>query len=320
MADDRTKKPDANEPMSALERYLAKQKQEKAAQAVRENAAKPKSRLGLSGAGLGDRSSRGAGKSAQKPPQDARGKVTYGPGERPSLAGIERPAADPSRVETPQPPSLSRWESVAESRLSENEQRARDAGAPAAPPSWPPPDQSNQASTFHGGAMGAGAGGAAADVVHPITDRPLPTDAAVNADFGPRLIAAFVDACIVGSLSWFARKIAFALAAMAFGSIVEIHVDGIGYLVSLCVTYAYYGYFYPVKGASPGKMMLGLEVVDTDGVTRLTPWRAFFREAIGKVISAIPFFMGYIIVLIRSDRRALHDLLFDTRVIKKGLP
>lgn len=305
MADDKNDK-----PMSALERYLAKQKAEKArAQSAAPPPPKDKSRLFARAEAQAQAYADSKNKPSQKAaPTDSRAKPVFGPGERPSLAGIERP-------EPLQPPTLSRWESVAESRLSEseseteNDRRAREAGAPVAPPSHPsqtvytPIEDSSE---IHDRSP--------IDEWRPITDSTLAADGIQNADFGVRLIAAFIDGAIIFCLDFIAKKVLFAVLGLTLGGRM---FDGLDWLAYLLLIYSYYGYFYSVKGASPGKMLLGLEVTGLDGVTRLTPWRAFFREAIGKFISAVPFLMGYIIVMIRLDHRALHDLLFDTRVVRK---
>ena len=127
-------------------------------------------------------------------------------------------------------------------------------------------------------------------------------------------MATLIDWVIVAALNYVAQKFLATALGLAAG---RASVEGIGFFANVIVIYAYYGYFYSVKGASPGKLLLGLEVTGLDGVTRLTPWRAFFRESIGKFISAVPIFTGYIIVMIRLDHRALHDLLFDTRVVHR---
>jgi uncharacterized RDD family membrane protein YckC len=296
MADDLKKKSTESsaDMMSPLERYLAKQKQEKAAQAAKELPV-PKSRLTLGKAG--QKASPSAvhdSKASSKASTDDFGNV------RPSLSNIQRPPSN----EPAQPPSLGRWESVADGRLSETDRRAQEAGAPLAPPARleAPVDEHQPPHV---------------DRVQPITDVRLRPDGLLNAEFGPRFIAWFIDTLILLPLSWMATKVVLALVSVIAAPVVALHGDGFGYLSWLIAIYAYYGYFYSAKGASPGKLMLGLEVVDTDGVTRLSMWKAFFREAIGKPISAIPFCMGYLIIIIRADHRALHDLLFDTRVIKR---
>ena len=87
--------------------------------------------------------------------------------------------------------------------------------------------------------------------------------------------------------------------------------------ISLVLVFFYYGWFYKNKGATPGKMVMGLKIVDAKTGTNLGYVRSFFRETVGKIISFIILCLGYIMAGIRSDKRALHDLLFGTRVLKR---
>ncbi len=67
-------------------------------------------------------------------------------------------------------------------------------------------------------------------------------------------------------------------------------------------------------GATPGKKMLGIEVVNFTDNTPLTNKQIIIRY-IGYLISTLPFLLGFFMVLFRQDKRALHDLLAGTAVI-----
>lgn len=85
--------------------------------------------------------------------------------------------------------------------------------------------------------------------------------------------------------------------------------------VYLLLTYGYFGVSYRYFGTSLGKWLVGLRIVDAKTGGRLTNfWRIFFRETGGKLLSVLPFFLGYTFALLRKDRQTLHDLLFGTRV------
>lgn len=212
---------------------------------------------------------------------------------------IPRPPVE--RFETkPQPATLDRWEKLDHDSGHDSEpeifeRRALDAGVPLPPPPPAPARSSAEASA----------------------PKEPSLQSRLSGEFGTRLLASIVDFIIIGAFSYPARTIITSLLAVAFGPIVDRHSDGLETVATALIIYFYYGYFYSQKGASPGKMLMNLEVIDSVSGKRLTPWKAFFREAIGKPISAIPFFMGYLIVLFRDDRRALHDLLFDTQVVAK---
>ncbi len=68
-------------------------------------------------------------------------------------------------------------------------------------------------------------------------------------------------------------------------------------------------------GATPGKMLLGLKVIKSDG-ERVTYLRAFCRF-LSEMISFLILCIGFIMVAFREDKTGLHDIICDTRVIKK---
>ncbi len=92
---------------------------------------------------------------------------------------------------------------------------------------------------------------------------------------------------------------------------------GINSLFSLLVIFFYYGWFYKNKGATPGKMAMDLKVINTETGQNVSYTRAFFRETVGKFCSMMVFGIGFIMVAFRSDKKALHDLLLNTKVLKK---
>ncbi|MBN2894653.1 MAG: RDD family protein [Campylobacterales bacterium] len=65
-------------------------------------------------------------------------------------------------------------------------------------------------------------------------------------------------------------------------------------------------------GATPGKKMMGIEVVSLDG----TPLgnRQLLTRYIGYIVSTLPLLAGFVMVAFRKDKRALHDLLSGTAV------
>ena len=87
--------------------------------------------------------------------------------------------------------------------------------------------------------------------------------------------------------------------------------------VSLAIAYAYHVWF-PVKkwrGATIGKRVMNIRIVRNDG-KEVTQTDLFIREFIGKFISAIVFYLGYIWILVDEKNRAWHDIIADTIVIE----
>ncbi|MBI2736759.1 MAG: RDD family protein [Rhodospirillales bacterium] len=72
------------------------------------------------------------------------------------------------------------------------------------------------------------------------------------------------------------------------------------------------------RGATLGKMALGLRIVRFDG-TRLSFGRATGRHfAKYMVTPMVPLAIGYIMAAFTSRKRALHDILADTLVIRSS--
>jgi uncharacterized RDD family membrane protein YckC len=85
-------------------------------------------------------------------------------------------------------------------------------------------------------------------------------------------------------------------------------------LVGLIVGIAYFvGFESSAYRATPGKMALGLIVVDTDG-RRISPARAFGRY-FAKILSGLILLIGYIMVGFTERKQGLHDMIAGTLVV-----
>lgn len=86
----------------------------------------------------------------------------------------------------------------------------------------------------------------------------------------------------------------------------------VGYLAFLGLVYA--GYFTGTTGQTLGKIMAGLRVVDTAGQPPGYV-RAFLRAFLGALGAAL-LFAGFVPMFFDPARRALHDRILRTRVVK----
>jgi uncharacterized RDD family membrane protein YckC len=77
----------------------------------------------------------------------------------------------------------------------------------------------------------------------------------------------------------------------------------------------YYTIFECTKQATPGKMCLGLEVTDIDG-KKLGFWRALARN-LGKYLSGLPLYFGYLMAGFTQRKQALHDKMARCLVVRK---
>jgi len=95
------------------------------------------------------------------------------------------------------------------------------------------------------------------------------------------------------------------LVLMAMGAV---------YLIDIAIAATYEGVFISRFGATPGKMALELKVVRPDGGP-ISLGRAVGRY-FAKMVSAMILMIGYIMAGFDSQKRALHDMICDTRVIR----
>src|ERR1035438_5404759 len=89
---------------------------------------------------------------------------------------------------------------------------------------------------------------------------------------------------------------------------------GLSMLVGVVIGASYEGFFVSRVGATPGKMALGLKVVRPNGGP-VSLGRAIGRY-FAKWLSSITLCIGYIIAGFDAEKRAMHDMICDTRVIK----
>ena len=78
---------------------------------------------------------------------------------------------------------------------------------------------------------------------------------------------------------------------------------------------AYFAFFHGAWGQTIGKMIFGLRVITVDGQPLGFP-RALARS-IAYVLSAIPLFLGFLWVGFTSSKRAWHDWIAGTMVIRE---
>jgi len=88
---------------------------------------------------------------------------------------------------------------------------------------------------------------------------------------------------------------------------------GVETLINLSIQCAYETYFIYKRGATVGKMALGLKVVRPDGSA--IPVGLAFGRFFAKMLDSLTLLIGYIMAGFDEQKRALHDRICDTRVI-----
>ena len=136
-----------------------------------------------------------------------------------------------------------------------------------------------------------------------------------TAGFVTRLFAYVVDVVVLAGIvavgGWIAILIDTVFEQMGLdlnADITTIYVFLIPFIFGL-----YFIVFWSLTGRTIGKWFMGLKVVRLDGKPP-TVGRSVIRF-IGYGLSAIVFWLGYLWVLIDSDRQAWHDHLAKTWVV-----
>lgn len=145
---------------------------------------------------------------------------------------------------------------------------------------------------------------------------PQPPPGGVAGSFGRRLFAWFLDLILIAIFVAFVTfVIDVVAAAVSSGHEVAEPVATTVFVVSAIVTPVVYLVASWRSGATVGMHIMRLRVVPRFGYGRISWAQAWLRlvGSLPSIVVVVPF--GLLAVLIRRDRRALHDLLASTRVL-----
>lgn len=141
--------------------------------------------------------------------------------------------------------------------------------------------------------------------------------------FWRRLIANIIDVMIVIAIQFpisigvgFSVSILIATGSSKSAAIVVV-LQVLSKILGFVISTVWILWFYTKRGATPGKMLFGLTVVNDKTGLYLTWGQVLLREWVGKFLSAIILFIGFLIIPFRDDRRGLHDLIANTRVLHR---
>jgi uncharacterized RDD family membrane protein YckC len=140
------------------------------------------------------------------------------------------------------------------------------------------------------------------------------------AGFWIRLVARVIDGVLL-TIVRFAVLLPLGLTSSVFptaGTPTQnlagpLRVAAFSSLLALVINLAYEAYFVSARGATIGKMVLGLKVVRADG-TKVSTGLAVGRY-FGMLVSDFTLLIGYVVAAFDSEKRALHDRMCDTRVV-----
>lgn len=138
---------------------------------------------------------------------------------------------------------------------------------------------------------------------------------------GVRFLALVIDGIIVSVITLPVQVVLTIVMGVTIGhnpsaGATAAMIQLLTFVFSVGVTFLYNGFFYRSKGATPGKLLFGLRVVDAETGTFIGWGQTFMRETIGRFVDAITLMIGVLIAVFRQDRRALHDLIAGTQVLR----
>jgi uncharacterized RDD family membrane protein YckC len=145
----------------------------------------------------------------------------------------------------------------------------------------------------------------------PVWDARPAAAAVAYGGFWIRVVAYIIDAILLGIVG----AVLFSLFGISFTEPDLENYDPTINLVSFVIGWLYFALMESSeRGATVGKMAMGLRVVTSDGQ------RLSFMNATGryfaKIISAIILGIGFLMIAFTDKKRGLHDMIAGTLVIK----
>jgi uncharacterized RDD family membrane protein YckC len=142
------------------------------------------------------------------------------------------------------------------------------------------------------------------------------------AGFWIRFGAAMIDGLIMGLVTGILQfamlgSLAATMQAESEDTLLALRLLGrlgVAYALSLAIGCAYESLFVSRMGATPGKLALGLKVVRPDG--SLLPLGRSIGRHFAKMLNSFTLGVGYLLAAFDAQKRALHDMICDTRVIR----
>ena len=143
------------------------------------------------------------------------------------------------------------------------------------------------------------------------------TDYQVNAGFFVRLAAYLIDSIIVGAALLIVR-LPFWISSLVNKNNLVVRNFIFEYSIADIVVYvlgvAYFIILTYKSGATVGKRLFHLQVVSVED-RKPTLFEVIYRETVGRFLSSIIVNIGYFMIGVHGEKRGLHDLMSDTKVV-----
>jgi len=149
------------------------------------------------------------------------------------------------------------------------------------------------------------------------------------AGFISRFVAFIIDMLIINvsvlAITWFVSVTIELINLQAFYNIFSILLPGAsstfeqllsqltaGFFISLVIA-TYFIFFWVLAGYTPGKALMGVRIITTEG-RKISFLRALLRY-LAYFLSAVLFFLGFLWIFVDRRRQGWHDKIANTYVI-----
>lgn len=137
------------------------------------------------------------------------------------------------------------------------------------------------------------------------------------AGFVVRLVAFIIDSIIIGLGALIIRVplgiISLFVTDAFWNQAILFNFTGLNILLYL-LSVLYFVFLTYSTGSTLGKKVMNIRVVSVTE-EELSLWQVMYRETVGRYLSTVITFLGYLLILIDKKKQALHDKLADTQVI-----
>lgn len=155
----------------------------------------------------------------------------------------------------------------------------------------------------------------------PMSAEGVPVAPIKYAGFWIRFVANLIDGLIIAIPSWIVQS-GFIFLFVGMPSLTSpygkgsIGLSAAAYFIGLIVPWTYFSLMTYYTGATLGKKCLGI-TVKSDDFEKLSFGRVLLRETVGKLLSTLIIFIGYIMAAFTQKKQTLHDMCAKSVVVYK---
>jgi uncharacterized RDD family membrane protein YckC len=139
--------------------------------------------------------------------------------------------------------------------------------------------------------------------------------------FWIRLVARLIDGTITSLIGYVFQIPIYVVAGLSETSAASaetkiqllLAVTALAVLLSLAASMFYEAWFLVHRGATPGKLILGLKVIRAHG-GQMT-WGLAIGRFFAQILSSLTLNIGFLMAAWDDEKRTLHDRICDTRVV-----